>query len=572
MSVFHGASVCTFETESRVKKSRSVIAIVVFAVLAAAATAPLLAGKAPDVSFADTLTANFGATINFSLERGPQQIAGVACRLSNQTGATTTVSCGAQTATAKKSTTFSNTLSGLNAGNYTYAVTVTLTDGKRMTGETQFTIQAVRADCTVTPYTVTYDGQPHTATGSCTGVGGVALPASNLSLNATTHTNAGTYNNDAWSFSDPNGNYTNPGGTVNDVIAQHGQTVTFGAAPADPTVGGSYTPSATATSGLPVSFSIDSATAANCSISSNGVVSFLAAGNCWVGAQQAGNTNWSAAPVASQELLIAAAPDPSPEPHVDVNRYYDLQSPPLPPDSAALQCRPQSVLAGGCALNPLDGSIDNYFDARRSGIPADPNLYDFHWELHEPPGLSSVLYTSSGITGYNSPVLHIRPSSLPALQGTPAGQDVLWRVALTITSKSGSHASTQVFFRFDYQQSILTLTTYTYCQLIGHIDDVLCTSEAINGLPATPEGPGRQTITLGPGPVNPQVGGSWTPTATASSGLPVTLSVSSDTSFWCSITGGVVTFLRSGPCLVNAEQLGNATWGSAIEQWFFIIP
>src|SRR5262249_55228211 len=111
----------------------------------------------------------------------------------------------------------------------------------------------------------------------------------------------------------------------------------------------------------------------------------------------------------------------------------------------------------------------------------------YHWEIFKPPGLNSVLYTSNGITGYHSPVLHIAPSALPALQGSAAGQDVIWRVGLTITldARKPNEQSPQVFFRFDYQQSVLTLTMSTDCQIIGHLQGDVCTIEAVNGLPAT---------------------------------------------------------------------------------------
>ena len=76
----------------------------------------------------------------------------------------------------------------------------------------------------VTPYSgVTYDGQSHTAIGSATGVLGETLTG--LDLSGTTHTNAGTYNGDAWTFTDTTGNYNNASRTVNDEIAQRPITV-----------------------------------------------------------------------------------------------------------------------------------------------------------------------------------------------------------------------------------------------------------------------------------------------------------------------------------------------------------
>src|SRR5262249_2693024 len=47
-----------------------------------------------------------------------------------------------------------------------------------------------------------------------------------LDLSGTTHTNAGTYNGDGWSFTDPTGNYRSASGTVNDIINQPTPTPT----------------------------------------------------------------------------------------------------------------------------------------------------------------------------------------------------------------------------------------------------------------------------------------------------------------------------------------------------------
>ena len=40
------------------------------------------------------------------------------------------------------------------------------------------------------------------------------------------------------------------------------------------------------------------------------------------------------------------------------------------------------------------------------------------------------------------------------------------------------------YFRFEYQQTTLTLQMSQDCQRIGHIDGIQCTLEGINGLPA----------------------------------------------------------------------------------------
>jgi hypothetical protein len=79
------------------------------------------------------------------------------------------------------------------------------------------TVNKANATFLVTPYGVTYDGIPHTATGSATGVFGESLPG--LGLGATIHTNAGAYT-DSWTFTDVTGNYNNASGTVSDSIGK----------------------------------------------------------------------------------------------------------------------------------------------------------------------------------------------------------------------------------------------------------------------------------------------------------------------------------------------------------------
>src|SRR5207302_10728756 len=100
-------------------------------------------------------------------------------------------------------------------GNYTNVAATTISD----------TINKASATINVTPYTVTYDATAHTATGTVTGVGGVNLSA-DLDLSQTTHTNAGTYGSDFWTFTDPTGNYTNVAATtISDTINKATATI-----------------------------------------------------------------------------------------------------------------------------------------------------------------------------------------------------------------------------------------------------------------------------------------------------------------------------------------------------------
>lgn len=77
-------------------------------------------------------------------------------------------------------------------------------------------INKASATVVVTGYCVSFDGSAHTAASSATGVIGESL-AAGLVVTATTHTAAGTYSGDAWTFSG-SPNYNDQNGTVNDSI------------------------------------------------------------------------------------------------------------------------------------------------------------------------------------------------------------------------------------------------------------------------------------------------------------------------------------------------------------------
>ena len=121
------------------------------------------------------------------------------------------------------------------AGNSNYNAT---------SGTSNDSIAKADAAIVVTPYSVTYNGAAHTATGTASGVETPtpANLASLLDLTGTTHTNAGSYATDAWTFAG-NSNYNATSGTSNDSIAKKTASVTPAAAgkiygAADPTLTG----------------------------------------------------------------------------------------------------------------------------------------------------------------------------------------------------------------------------------------------------------------------------------------------------------------------------------------------
>jgi hypothetical protein len=105
-----------------------------------------------------------------------------------------------------------NTNAGTATASYTYAGDTNHTGSS---DSKNFTIDRADPDCSITGYDVTYNANPHTASGSCTGVGGGEL--SGLDLSGTTHTDAGDYPSDPWSFAQTP-NYNAASGTVHDHI------------------------------------------------------------------------------------------------------------------------------------------------------------------------------------------------------------------------------------------------------------------------------------------------------------------------------------------------------------------
>ena len=76
----------------------------------------------------------------------------------------------------------------------------------------------------VTPYSVTYDGNAHTATGTATGVKGESL--SGLDLSGHDAHRRRDYPADPWTFTDVTGNYNDASGTVNDAIGKATAVIT----------------------------------------------------------------------------------------------------------------------------------------------------------------------------------------------------------------------------------------------------------------------------------------------------------------------------------------------------------
>jgi len=84
------------------------------------------------------------------------------------------------------------------------------------------------------------------------------------------------------------------------------QAVSFtSASPTNAVIEGpTYTPTASATSGLPVTITVDTVSTGVCSIDGSGLISFQGAGTCTVNADQAGNADYKPAPRVQQSFNV----------------------------------------------------------------------------------------------------------------------------------------------------------------------------------------------------------------------------------------------------------------------------
>ena len=125
-----------------------------------------------------------------------------------------------------------------------------------------------------------------------------------LFTTATQGSPAGPYAIVPSAAADANYHITFANGTL--TITQIGQTITF-TAPGSGTVGGSFTPAPTSSSGLPVTVTIDSSSTAGACTLTSGVVHFTGTGNCVLDANQPGNNNYTAAAQVQHTIAIGYA-------------------------------------------------------------------------------------------------------------------------------------------------------------------------------------------------------------------------------------------------------------------------
>jgi hypothetical protein len=339
-----------------------------------------------------------------------------------------------------------------------------------------------------------------------------------------------------------------PSDTV--VVARAGQTVTITSSPTSPTYGGTYTLTATGgASGNPVVFGTSTPTV--CSVSGS-TVSFVHAGTCTLTADQAGSAYYDAAAQVTQQFTVAKAAQ----------------------TVTFITTAPTNAVVGGTGYTPtaLGGG---------SGNPVTFTI---------DPAASAVCSISGGIVSYQ----HVGTCVVDADQAGDADHLAANRVQQSIAVGKGSQAvnftsSAPGAAKVSGATYAVTATggasgnpvtfssaTPSVCTVAGSTvsfvgagtctinadqagsADYLAAAQVQQSFSVTKN---DQTITFtSTAPVSRAAGTTYPPTATASSGLTVSFTVSGA----CSITSGTVTFgPAAGTCTINADQAGNTAYNAA---------
>ena len=344
---------------------------------------------------------------------------------------------------------------------------------------------------------------------------------------------------------------------------QAAQTITFGPPP-DAKVGAPVTLSASASSGLPVSFS--SGTTPVCTVAGSAVTT-AAAGLCTITASQSGNTDYAAAPPVTQSFQVNPVNPGSAAQTITFGQPPDAKvGAPVTLSASASSGLPVSFSSGTTPVCTVAGSAVTTAAA----------------------GLCTITASQSGNTDYAAapPVTQsfqvnpVNPGS--AAQTITFGQPPDAKVGAPVTLSASASSGLPVSFSSGTTPvctvagSAVTTAAAGLCTITASQSgntDYAAAPPVTQSFQVNPVNPGSaaQTITFGQ-PPDAKVGAPVTLSAHASSGLPV--SFSSGTTPVCTVAGSTVTTVAAGPCTITASQGGSARYAAApdVRQSFQVKP
>jgi hypothetical protein len=344
------------------------------------------------------------------------------------------------------------------------------------------------------------------------------------------------------------------------------QTTSFtSTAPATAVVAGAaYTVTATATSGLPVAFTIDASASSVCSIAGS-TVSFIGAGTCVINANQAGDANWNAAPQVQQSFAVARGSQTvsftstAPAAATVAGATYTVTATATSGLAVAFTIDP--IASGVCSIA---GSTVSFIGAGTCVINAN-QAGDANWNA------APQVQQSFAVARGNQTISFTSTAPAAATFGGPA-------YTVTATATSGL----PVAFTIDASAVSVCAIAGSTVSFIGAGTCVVNANQAGNAnWNAAPQvqqtfavSRANQSISFtSTAPTSATFGGpTYTVTAMATSGLPIAFTIDASASSVCSIAGDTVSLIGTGTCVINANQAGDTAFNPApqVQQSFAV--
>ena len=346
------------------------------------------------------------------------------------------------------------------------------------------------------------------------------------------------------------------------------QSINFtSAAPAGANVGGApYVVSATASSGLAVTFSVDAASAAVCTLSGS-TVSLVGAGTCTVDANQPGNGSYLAAPQAQQSFVVALATQTvaftstSPSPG-SVGATYTVSATASSGLAVVFSATPSS--AGICSVSGTTVSLGGAGTCTIDAAQAGDSTYQ----------AAQTVQQSFAVTVPSLSVQSITFTSSPPASATVGGSSYL----VSAVASSGLTVTLSVA---SASAGVCTISGASV-SLVGSGTCTIDASQPGNGsYQAAPTvsqsftvGLATQTIgfTTTP-PSGPSAGDpDYVIGATATSGLAIVFTADASSAGVCTVSGSSVSLIGTGTCTIDADQPGDGGHQAAprVQQSFAI--
>jgi hypothetical protein len=331
------------------------------------------------------------------------------------------------------------------------------------------------------------------------------------------------------------------------VVAKKAQTISWPAISGKQFGVANFSAGASAGSSLSIAYTLGSSTTNSaCSITSSGTVSILAAGECYLVADQAGDDTWAAAPqvtihfnvLRGNQATLSMASASS----VDFGNSISLST-----TGGSGAGSVSYSTTGTCSVSGTTLTVGNAGSActvtATKALDAQYLAQTTTAQTITINRAAQATLTVSSIAGLK----HGQTMTLTASGGSGNG-------AITYTASGACTVSGSTLTGGNAGANCVVYATKAQSTNYLVVDSVTVTEQV---------GKSAQTITVTSTPVNATALQTYTVSATASSSLPVSVAIASSTSTKCSVVGNVVTFNEVDSCVIEVSQAGDSNFDPA---------